>query len=873
MANLKSFKNQPENITSQESSWSVLSNSKKISIDEMLIKLEWNKSNKLENLRNILTWLKWLQNNHKNDLELLLWKYDYLDSTSWEISLLMFIWDLKSLNEKFEAEKEAIKNDAKKAQEKQKGEIKDSNASKEVSPETWETVVPIVDKRKEIIAPWELSDEMDWLWIMMDSIKEKFEKASSMNIEQIVWEIKKIEFDKKINIWLMDEHFEDLLNDSSLSETDKIELQSYIDEFKKKEFYKALQRGEKFDLGDINKFLDTQTDKIYKQTEPPFVVELWDNNKKNTYAFTDKKEALLAIYQTKLHLENTEPWVIGYILNEYTVTSWVALVALAGTIIGFYAKNKIIDKIDQVNQWINADDIKALANGNDWPLDELINQYVKYWLGDDLGSIKEIRNKITWIRTPHTSATEITEALSTVYRQLASFRSRSDYFFSSLITLDNPIDRKKWIKSSLKLLVWSVNHWPEDTGIRWWWWKTQLNVFNEYVEWFKNFTEMTPKIEKIMKDQGKNPNEIDNVIKKVLSLYKSDKKVPLIWRTDIKPFEDHFDEIIKILDDNNVVLSKFWTNLVKRKLKWEIEPDIKRKILEVTYIVKHHPNISDVNQKRIEYELWFFQHSEKLSDFESKTVWLLRPFLEIENFNDLLTNNKINIDEIYTLDDLTKIREAVKTNINNFSEVTNYLASTTEWHKWIICHNIALIINGKKPVDNIDIDMSREIVIDFKGLWLKNVVEGINVKITDTLKKIEDLNHKKQTLDLLDRFEIDIELKWWTVTNLYKSLRRDIANGVYSLLDPAFVWILPDLNDIKDILIAKSNILSDVTITGIRDNAKLFDEITNILRISWTELNELKDAVKKRNSIDSFEWKIWYAGFLKYYKKSLKTGF
>lgn len=283
MAELNFRSNTPEKLPNQANTWEVLSstnNRKKVTIEEMLAKFNWNTEDdtqEVKKIKSILDWLKWLEGDHKEALEILLWRYDYLDSSVWIYTLLMMIEDLEALNKKYKEWKDKVKADTKKQE-------------KELRKNTWENIeanqisTDLLKQIQDITIEWSISS--------IDEFKTRLEKLKTAIISSE--EFKKLSSEEQNNF---------------LSNIDW--------------YSQEVDKTQQLQLEFLNKKIDSLAQQVENQTEWTTVIKLEDGS---AIEFDSKKEAFEFIKAFKQNAENELESILGSFLNDTLWYLWDNLI-------------------------------------------------------------------------------------------------------------------------------------------------------------------------------------------------------------------------------------------------------------------------------------------------------------------------------------------------------------------------------------------------------------------------------------------------------------------------------------------------------------------------------------------------------------------
>ena len=320
MANLNFQPNTPsttvQNTPAQNNTVPV----RRCTVEDMKQKISTFSSPEAITIKTKLDWFSNISESHKKDLEILLWKYDYIDANSDTPTLLMFLSSLEKLNSDFNKRRLEIQNDSIHARE--------------------ETIANKFLKDADFPGFDHISDKVNEAATL--SFVELLDKASDIKIESI--NIKPEDWDK-----LLDD-FENGISDSS----DLREFKIFRSEFKNTVLYKgdtvwwsvsksgdlttkALDFvwmnelvGESLDIEWIWEYLDDillvlWDDKKFKEVywEGPIDIAMpWLN-----IWFTTKEAAALYIYKMKLIFsemsESESSYVVWFLMYVAYITGMV----------------------------------------------------------------------------------------------------------------------------------------------------------------------------------------------------------------------------------------------------------------------------------------------------------------------------------------------------------------------------------------------------------------------------------------------------------------------------------------------------------------------------------------------------------------------
>ncbi len=611
----------------------------------------------------------------------------------------------------------------------------------------WETKVfntlPETDDdeylRSTAIAPAEISDDTDYAWnLFLNSIQESFIQNESLNENQLVSQINEIVLTRSIDKNDIDSHFDDLL-DARQNKEEWEKIQKFISLYKSEStVYKKLDSWEVLSLSEIDSQLNEAAKLINdSRSTSPFRVEMWGDS----WEFQSKKEALLTIYQLKLHLNEMEPYMLPYFFEEYAwiIATWIWSIAAVLAVIAWpailyrYVRDRFNDQIDRINEWLTKNDIKRLTNNeNTGVLDETIKIFQENWIPDeDIKNLKTLSIYLSATQSEQTSDAwvQLLKDNSDAYRQFARFRGSVWYFVSWFYSINKQIwmhTDKNWkivrespfkIRNLTWLIVWSINKWPEGWDVQ-----TQRQVFENYIVKFREFNGMIGKVDEIMKWQNIWWEARGKIRKDILSLFTTDLPIPVLRPNRTRPLQNKFPEIQKILENGWVNTSWSDFKLLERRIKWEVIPEISNRINHIKDIITFHPEIDDTTERKFLEKIDWLEHSET-EDWFNK--WI-NDFISNNNINGVSNHDDIrNISILWNVkvskEELGILKESILTNSPNKIKIDDYLEHTTPWHKWLIYLNIARIMRWEAIISSITLEQAESISTAFKSSSIKQI--------------------------------------------------------------------------------------------------------------------------------------------------------
>ena len=588
--------------------------------------------------------------------------------------------------------------------------------------------------RREWIIPAEISDSRAQYQIFRESIRNLFAETEHLNNNQLFAAIESVQLNRSIDIDDIDRHFELLLTNARNNQEREI-VQSFINDFKSQsEFYQELERWEDFSLREIWRNLDwIAREIISSESQSPFTIEL----EGDTWEFESQREALLMIYQLKLHLSEMEPYLIPYFFEQYGSYIGSGIWIVGGLLIAFwwpliiyyYIKNKLQDHMWRINEWLTRDDIARLTNNTDsGVLDETIRWFEADWFNDN--EVRNLRNLANFLRAEQTPQSwfadrEMLRTNSDAYRQFARFRWSISYIISSIYRMNNPIWQHRENGTIIKespfrprnivwLIIWSYNKWPD-----WWRMQTQRQIFERYIERFREFNEMMTRVDEILIAHWKSDEKRLQVRQEIRRLFIRGLGIPLVHPQRVSPFRNRAWGIMRVLNENWVDTNSTDARTLQRRLEWRIDTNIKSRIEHIRTIIHYHPSITDANERRIIRQLDWIQHDETPQRFNDDVNRMLGE-LNIEGMRNQSELRDLRIAEDLRLSrtDLDRLKVEIPRDANNYMNILRYLTRTTEWHKWLIYLNIARIMRWENELSSINLNEANLIAEDLRNVPL-----------------------------------------------------------------------------------------------------------------------------------------------------------
>lgn len=790
-----------------------------------------------------------------------------LETNSYE-QIEKYIWELETLINRQLREREAEKQKRIREEREKILWINDSNRSD-------------FNSRARLIVPAELSDEDSLIyWKISDSIKEEFEKVKNLSEQEVLRNILWLRLTRSVSLDDMDEHFNDLLDAPTLSEQEKFALEEYILDFKKHSvIYNELLEKKSINLQVLNDDINQQARLIYQwKTNPDgtYTVDM----KGDVVTFSNKKEALLALYQIKLHLNNIEPYMIPYVWESYM--SWwkgnvfLFAVSLWVSFVGYkYVKNRLIERMNRINEWLDEEAIRRLTN-YEWTgtLDESIKIFRDNGVSDkEIHNMIQLANELKKIKTPPwADATEqLLSTSSSAYRSFARFRWRTGYLISTIFPIKKPLQWNPFKPRNIaKILAWSLNKWPD-----WWTSRMQREIFEDYVSAFKEFNETIKRIDEIMISQKKNPEVRWRARKEIISLFTRDFTLGFLRPNRTHPFKNKFQDIKIILSKHHIDMEWNDMKIIERRIKWEILPEVKNKIDSLKDFIHFHPELSDNQKKDLLRKIEWFQHTDSYWDFESRINSLIgwEWITNIKNMKDAM-NLTFWRDSLLSETQLREWNNAlisfVDTDIDTPNrEVSKYISTTTSGHKWLIYFNIARIIQWQKPLETLDLQSCRKILNEL-NLWNVSLNQVLKFIKRDSKMILQSIRTHNGAIDTIptprDSSHTEQSTKSKTQTWTPKQSPEKLSfNSITDILDRAYIEAILAWKD--DSILGKieeemKNINSRDRFDEVRNKpdiikfyADTFEIPTIRAQSSLPTLREIKIEIAKIDGIDpTFSW-------------------